>query len=149
MSRLVLACNAGSSSLKLALYRVQAGSSATRAERLSRDGFEGDADALMRSLQQFLGSQDPIEHFLHRIVHAGAVPDPAMQASILSERAMADYELGRYEARDWVGDVDVPTTVVRTTSDQAVPPARQGALELSPRAPRLPGRGSGVEICMQ
>lgn len=32
------------------------------------------------------------------LVDAGAVSDPAMQASILSERGMADYELGRYEA---------------------------------------------------
>jgi 3-oxoadipate enol-lactonase len=34
-------------------------------------------------------------------------------------------ELGRYTSRDWIGDVDVPTSVIVTTEDQLVPVRRQ------------------------
>jgi pimeloyl-ACP methyl ester carboxylesterase len=33
--------------------------------------------------------------------------------------------IGRYDARRWIGEVDVPTAVVVTTLDRAVPPAEQ------------------------
>ena len=42
--------------------------------------------------------------------------------------AEAGASLGRFDARPWLGDVDVPTAVVRTTRDQAVPPSRQSEL---------------------
>lgn len=42
--------------------------------------------------------------------------------------AEAGATLGRFDNRSWLGDIDVPTVVVRTTRDGAVPPARQQAL---------------------
>lgn len=42
--------------------------------------------------------------------------------------AEAGASLGRFDARPWLGDIDVPTAVVRTTHDQAVPPSRQSEL---------------------
>jgi 3-oxoadipate enol-lactonase len=49
--------------------------------------------------------------------------------------AEAGASLGRFDARPWLGDIDVPTAVVRTTHDQAVPPSRQSELVAAiPRA---------------
>ncbi len=42
--------------------------------------------------------------------------------------AEAGAALGRFDNRSWLGDIDVPTVVVRTTHDLAVPPARQSTL---------------------
>ena len=42
--------------------------------------------------------------------------------------AEAGASLGRFDARAWLGEIDVPTAVVRTTRDQAVPPSRQSEL---------------------
>ena len=40
----------------------------------------------------------------------------------------AGAELGRYDAREWIGEVDVPTAVVATLDDGLVAPQRQLAL---------------------
>ena len=46
--------------------------------------------------------------------------------------------LGRFRADDWIGEVDVPTSVVRMTEDQTVSPRRQARLaELVPGAERF------------
>ena len=42
--------------------------------------------------------------------------------------AEAGATLGRFDNRSWLADIDVPTAVVRTTRDIAVPPTRQQAL---------------------
>lgn len=42
--------------------------------------------------------------------------------------AEAGATLGRFDNRSWLADIDVPTVVVRTTHDIAVPPGRQQAL---------------------
>jgi 3-oxoadipate enol-lactonase len=42
--------------------------------------------------------------------------------------AGAGASLGRFDARPWLGDIDVPVAVVRTTRDQVVSPFRQGEL---------------------
>lgn len=43
--------------------------------------------------------------------------------------------LGRYDSRRWLGEIDVPTSVVMTTQDQVVSPRRQQVLgELIPEA---------------
>ena len=42
--------------------------------------------------------------------------------------AEAGATLGRFDNRSWLGEIDVPTIVVRTTRDVAVPPARQRTL---------------------
>ena len=36
--------------------------------------------------------------------------------------------LGRFDSRDWIGEIDVPTSVVISTHDKVVPPARQELL---------------------
>lgn len=50
--------------------------------------------------------------------------------------AEAGVSLGRFDARPWLHEIDVPTSVVRTLSDNAVPPRRQSLL-----ADRIPGAG--------
>src|SRR5205823_10880508 len=42
--------------------------------------------------------------------------------------AAAAASLGRFSSHEWIGQVDVPTAVVVTTRDQAVPPHRQRKL---------------------
>jgi pimeloyl-ACP methyl ester carboxylesterase len=42
--------------------------------------------------------------------------------------AAAAAALGRFSSHEWIGQVDVPTAVVLTTRDQAVPPHRQQKL---------------------
>ena len=42
--------------------------------------------------------------------------------------AEAGAALARFDATAWVGEIDVPTSVVRTTADLAVPPERQRLL---------------------
>jgi pimeloyl-ACP methyl ester carboxylesterase len=42
--------------------------------------------------------------------------------------AAAAAALGRFSSHDWIGQVNVPTAVVLTTRDQAVPPHRQQKL---------------------
>lgn len=42
--------------------------------------------------------------------------------------AEAGASLGRFDARPWLADVDVPTVIVRTTRDGAVPAHRQSTL---------------------
>ena len=42
--------------------------------------------------------------------------------------AAAAASLGRFSSHEWIGQVDVPTAVVLTTRDQAVPPHRQQKL---------------------
>ncbi|MBD0023592.1 MULTISPECIES: alpha/beta fold hydrolase [Gordonia] len=36
--------------------------------------------------------------------------------------------LGRFDSRDWLGDIDVPTSVLVSTRDKVVPPSRQQLL---------------------
>jgi 3-oxoadipate enol-lactonase len=45
----------------------------------------------------------------------------------------AAIELGRYSAGDWIGEIDVPTSVLVHTRDQVVPPGRQ--VELAAAVP--------------
>jgi 3-oxoadipate enol-lactonase len=40
-------------------------------------------------------------------------------------------KLGRFSSRDWIGDVDVPSAVVVTSKDRAIPADRQRALAMS------------------
>ena len=47
--------------------------------------------------------------------------------------------LGTFRSDDWLGDIDVPVSVVLTTDDGVVPPARQHLLpELIPSARVFP-----------
>ncbi len=40
----------------------------------------------------------------------------------------AGAELGRYDARGWIGEIDVPTAVIVTDRDRAMPAAAQRAM---------------------
>ncbi|MGH8905948.1 MAG: alpha/beta fold hydrolase [Egibacteraceae bacterium] len=51
-----------------------------------------------------------------------------LDRSSAEDMAEAGRELGRYDARGWLGGVDVPTAVVVTTRDQLVPVERQRAM---------------------
>lgn len=62
--------------------------------------------------------------------HEIARADPAVVAE-------AGASLGRFDARGWLADIDVPTAVVRTTRDNAVPPFRQGELAAAIPGARL------------
>lgn len=60
----------------------------------------------------------------------------------------AGQALGNYDAREWIGDIDVPTAVVVTMDDVAIPPATQLAF-----ASRIPGASvhpvdGGHTVCM-
>lgn len=46
----------------------------------------------------------------------------------------AGYALSRHDSRDWIGEVDVPTSVVVTLQDRAIPPEIQTGM-----ADRIPG----------
>lgn len=61
-------------------------------------------------------TQQVVEHEWRQILEAGAA-------------------LGRYDSRAWLPEIDVPTSVLMTTGDQVVAPARQRVLgELIPRS---------------
>ncbi len=84
-----------------------------------------------RVARQFLGTRTedtPIGRWArHQITSA----DPVAIAE-------AGASLGRFDARPWLHDIDVPTAVVRTTGDNAVPPGRQTLLaESIPGAVRI------------
>jgi len=51
--------------------------------------------------------------------------------------AEAGAELGRYDARDWLHEIDVPTGVVLTRRDNAIPPAYQESLAKRVRGSRV------------
>ena len=62
--------------------------------------------------------QDPFGRWAREEIGRG---DPAAIAG-------AGASLGRFDARPWLGDIDVPVAVVRTTLDQVVSPVRQAEL---------------------
>jgi diacylglycerol O-acyltransferase len=57
----------------------------------------------------------------------------------LASLMQAGIALGRFDSNGWIGQIDVPTAVVVTTSDSVVPPRRQLALAMAiPDAVVLP-----------
>ena len=62
--------------------------------------------------------QDPFGRWAREEIGRG---DPAAIAG-------AGASLGRFDARPWLADIDVPVSVVRTTRDQVVSPTRQREL---------------------
>ena len=83
-----------------------------------------------RVSRQFLGNRTddtPVGRWArHQITSA----DPVAVAE-------AGASLGRFDARPWLHEIDVPTAVVVTTLDNAVPPGRQAMLATAiPRATR-------------
>jgi pimeloyl-ACP methyl ester carboxylesterase len=72
---------------------------------------------------------------MRRLVSASGDDPPARQWAMRELRrsdpaslAAAAAALGRFSSHEWIADVDVPTAVVLTTRDQAVPPHRQQKL---------------------
>ncbi len=68
----------------------------------------------------------------------------AMEAASTHDWRMileAGAALGEFSSSEWLGEVDVPTSIVMTMRDQVVPPRRQTRLfEMIPDARGLPGR---------
>jgi pimeloyl-ACP methyl ester carboxylesterase len=70
-------------------------------------------------------------------------PESAITSWVASELARgsardiaeAGRELGRFDSRTWIKQIDVPSAVVVTTRDSAVPPRKQYELAESLRAP--------------
>lgn len=53
----------------------------------------------------------------------------------------------RFDSRGWLGDIDVPTTVLRTNRDGVVDPARQTAFVTGIRGARLVEHDNGHTAC--
>jgi pimeloyl-ACP methyl ester carboxylesterase len=71
------------------------------------------------------------------------------QARLNDLRSMieAGHAVGSYDARSWVGSIDVPTAVVLTSYDTTVPPERQQAMaDAIPGARVFPVSG-GHDVC--
>src|SRR5437764_2979638 len=72
---------------------------------------------------------------MRRLANASVEDPPARRWAMRELRrsdpaslAAAAAALGRFSSHEWIGQVDVPTAVVLTTRDQAVPPQRQQKL---------------------
>jgi 3-oxoadipate enol-lactonase len=93
---------------------------------------------------------------MRRFVSAGVGDPPGRQWAMRELRrsdpaslAAAAAALGRFSSHEWIGDVDVPTAVVLTTRDQAVPPHRQQKLaEAIPGATIHPVDGDHLVCAM-
>ena len=74
--------------------------------------------------------------------------DRRSRAAQLANVLEAGRALGTFRSDDWLGEIDVPVSVVLTTDDGVVPPARQHLLpELLPSAHVLPiaaGHDAGI-----
>jgi homoserine acetyltransferase len=58
-------------------------------------------------------------------------------------------ELGRFNSASWIGDVDVPTAVVITEKDRAIPVRRQQRLAASvPGAQVFAARGGHASLVL-
>ncbi|MCU1449997.1 MAG: putative hydrolase [Acidimicrobiales bacterium] len=96
------------------------------------------------------------QQLMRRFVSASLDDPPARQWAMRELRrsdpatlAAAAAALGRFSSHEWIGDVDVPTAVVLTTRDQAVPPHRQQKLaEAIPGATVHPVDGDHLVCAM-
>jgi pimeloyl-ACP methyl ester carboxylesterase len=61
--------------------------------------------------------------------------------------AEAARAIGVYDASEWIGDVDVPTTVLVTTEDKAISPLEQMRLLLAIRGAELQRIDDGHTVC--
>lgn len=67
---------------------------------------------------------------------SGAISDPTIRDWVISEVGSSDFvtvgqaaaAIQRYSSRSWIGDIDVPVSVVLTEKDQMVPPENQRAM---------------------
>jgi pimeloyl-ACP methyl ester carboxylesterase len=79
---------------------------------------EGVRRQMMRRFAMARVDDPPARRWAMRELRRG---DPASLAA-------AAAALGRFSSHEWISEVDVPTAVVLTTRDQAVPPQRQQKL---------------------
>ncbi|MEA2302300.1 MAG: hypothetical protein QOE44_2835 [Solirubrobacteraceae bacterium] len=74
--------------------------------------------------------------FWTALLRVSGIPDDDRAEWVIAELgrgapaalAEAGRELGRFDSRPWVGDLDSPAAVVVTTLDRSVPPSKQRAL---------------------
>jgi pimeloyl-ACP methyl ester carboxylesterase len=90
--------------------------------------------ASLPALERAVGAMpDAICRRVWSAVTAGVAPVHGFTAWAAREMLLQDRRavvqaaaaLGRYDAAEWIGDIDVPTTVLVHQRDQLVPPARQ------------------------
>jgi pimeloyl-ACP methyl ester carboxylesterase len=60
----------------------------------------------------------------------------------------AGHQIGRFDSREWVGTISVPTAVIATMADEVVPTAHQIALARSIPAATLRRVGGGHHQCV-
>lgn len=111
----------------LVLCATSAYFSATRTERMSFLGLTGLSVVARLTPAQ---ARARITEQLYLSRKAGWGEWATTEASRHDWRAIAEAggAIGRYDARGWIGGVDVPTSVVITMQDQVVPPRRQERL---------------------
>lgn len=112
----------------LVLCSTAASFSHTRAERMSFLGLSG-LGALARLTPAQTRQRLTDQFYLRRKAEAWQ-PWAVQEASQHDFRMVleAGHALGTFSARGWVEEIDVPTSVVLTTSDQVVPIRRQQRL---------------------
>jgi pimeloyl-ACP methyl ester carboxylesterase len=71
-----------------------------------------------------------------------------MQSSDPAAIAEAAAAIGRFSSREWIGEVDVPTTVVITEQDRLVPPERQRRLAASIPGARIVSVQGDHGVCV-
>ncbi len=99
--------------------------------RLARIGLPGAA--LLARLSPSAAHERMLQRMLARIEH------PEMRERVHQEFAghdpasviQATHALSGFSSHDWIGSVDVPTSVIVTTRDELVPPERQHKLAAS------------------
>lgn len=98
----------------------------------------------------------PLRRRLAHWIVGRRVADCALQEWIIAELRRNDltsvleagWALGRFDSRPWVGEIDLPTSVVVTTSDHQVAPVRQLALAAAISGSTVHEVAAGHDACV-
>lgn len=101
-----------------------------------------------------------VPHLLPGVVSRGLAR--AFEASPLSHWAAGDFSghhwptvldagraIAEFDARDWIGEIDVPTRILLTARDRLIPPAQQHALAAAIGHSRIETIDSGHFACVR
>lgn len=116
-----------------ALFRVAAG--------LSASGTAGTVSSLASSALGVMSRWNGMR---------GEVPWGVEQLALHDWRQVieAGHQIGRYDARGWIGSVSVPTAVVATRDDEVVPARQQVALAMAIPSATLHSLAGGHHGCV-